>query len=250
MKLARVVLELSVPRRHWNRRRFRRHILEREVGQDTEAHFQRISNAVRRASHAKANIVVLPAYTLLGEAGGAGLSRWRQLPRRFQFDYLFGGILTRERRPPRNADLWREESIFAASKEAMLVPPNQYGPLPLTLGESPAIAAISSSVIAVRRFPEVFRSVVRQATSISPLLILDMGHNQYGSRYRRRLACVTTAAQDLGAPETLTLVSTWRWRDSSSGNWAFSNKQDAICEKRLQVPVEDGRTDFVDLFNV
>jgi|SRR5579862_12934 len=249
MKLARVVLELSVPRQHWSRRRLRDHILEREAGTNSEAHFRRVSNAVRQAGAADASVILLPAYTLLFGVNGMSLRRWRGLPRRFGFDYLLGGGLTPERNAPKKADLWREESLFVASKGGMLVPPHQYGPLPIMLGESPTIAAISSSVINVRRYPEVFRSLARQAIYRSPLLILDMGHNQYGSRYKRRLKNVAAAAQCLKAKKTLLLVSSWRWRGSSSGTWALTDKGNLDFDERIQIPVDNGRTDYVDLFN-
>jgi hypothetical protein len=250
MKIARVVLELSVPRQIWSRRRFRNHILKSEVGQNEEAHFHRVANAVRHASAADARTIVLPAYTLIGGATGTSAGRWRSLPRRFGFEYLLGGELTPERKTLSNAELWREESLFVASKNGPLVPEHQYGPLPVSLGDSPAIAAISSSVINVRRFPEVFRSLTQRATCKSPLLILDMGHNQYGSRYKRRLKNVATAAQQLGAGRTFLLVSSWRWRGSSSGNWALTNQGNTTYDERIQIPTVNGRTDYVDLFTV
>lgn len=250
MQIARVVLELSVKRQKWSRRTFRDHILEREIGDKGEAHFQRVSYAVQKAAGAGASVVVLPAYSLIDGAGGLSLRQWKRLPKRFGLDFLVGGTLAPRAVIPEIPDLWKEEGLFVAAKSGLLVPDLQYGPLPLSFGASFGITAISSSVGKVKQYPEIFRSVAERGQTTAPLLIFDMGHNQYGGRYKRRLSSVIAATRRLGSEQTFLLLSSWRWRGSASGCWAFENVADARYSKRLEVPTADGRADFVDVFHV
>jgi len=250
MQIARVVLELSVRRQKWSRRTFRDHILGREVGSNGEAHFKRVSNVVQKAVSAGASVVVLPAYSLLDGVSGLSLKEWGRLPRRLGLDFLIGGTIAPRACVPEVPDLWQEEGLFVASKSNHLVPALQYGPLPLSFGGSFGITAISSSVVRVRQFPEIFRAVAQRGNPNTPLLIFDMGHNQYGGRYKRRLSSVIAATRFLGSDQTFLLVSSWRWRGSASGCWAFRNASDAPYAERREIPTSDGRTDFVDLFHV
>lgn len=249
MKVARVVLELSIPRRRLTRRQFRDHILKKEVREDPRSYLERISRTAEIAAVAAADLVLLPAYAFPCERKGLTRHHWERIPRRLGLKCLVGGAYS-----PHVAasatELWRQEHIFAATQKESLVPEHHYGPLPLMLGGERLILAISSSVKNVEWYPHIYRSLFNPATPKSPLVILDMGHDQYGSRYKRRLRSVTSCLSREGSNRNHLFVSSWRWRGSSIGTWGLSRGANSAFEKRLKVPLIDGRVDYVDIFHV
>jgi len=249
MKVARVALELSAPRRRLTRRQFRDHILKNEVRKNPQAYLKRISETAKIAAAAKAELVLLPAYALPCEHGGLTLHDWQRIPRRFGLKCLVGGAYSPDVQAP-TTELWRQEYIFAASNKGLLIPEHQYGPLPVMLGTKRLILAISSSVKNVERYPDIYRSLFRAPASQSSLLVLDMGHDQYGGRYQRRLTSVTSFISTAGSKRNHLLLSSWRWRGSSIGTWALKNGLNFGFEKRVKAPLVDGRLDYVDMFEV
>ena len=121
----------------------------------------------------------------------------------------------------------------------------------LILGKRPAIAAISSSVGYVREAPLVFASAAIEATRKAPLLIFDMGHDQYGGRYRKTLTTTVAAMRQIGAKRVFLALSFWRWKNSASkASWALDNEKGAPYHRHEVTDKHSGRVDYLDLFTV
>ncbi len=119
----------------------------------------------------------------------------------------------------------------------------------LDAGRFTVLTAISSTigkVIRNGRHEEPVLSKLAPPDPARPILVVDVGHHQYGSRYHfNTLRCVARDAARPGKPAALVL-SSWMW--SSKGiACSWCQPEDRVTVRTLTEPQERDRLDLIDV---
>jgi hypothetical protein len=119
----------------------------------------------------------------------------------------------------------------------------------LDAGRFTVLTAISSTIgklIRDERRVEPIPSKLAPPDPNKPILLLDVGHNQYGARYHfNTLRCVARDAPPSGQPAALVL-SSWMW--SSKGiACSWCQPEDRVTVRTLTAPEERDRLDLIDV---
>jgi hypothetical protein len=119
----------------------------------------------------------------------------------------------------------------------------------LDAGRFTVLTAISSTIgklIRDERRVEPVPSKHAPPDPNKPILLLDVGHNQYGARYHfNTLRCVARDAPPSGHPAALVL-SSWMW--SSKGiACSWCQPEDRVTVRTLTAPEERDRLDLIDV---
>lgn len=248
MKVARIYLRSLAKRpAHNDRRSWRNSLLSKDLA-DPSAHAERLRRLVDVAAASSVDVAIFPACSFMCDGSTAAMNRWRKLLARAAPLTIAGAFVPGE--DIEDDDLWMEEVLCAFTDNESLLDPEGYGPSPLLVGEQPLIAAISSSISGVRDYPAVFAATAKQASSLHPLVIADVGHEPYGGRYAKLLGNVVTAMSAAGASPVHLIVSTWTWSGGSTGHWCFDadgSSQPPLVRTEIEAP---GGTDIVDIITL
>ena len=119
----------------------------------------------------------------------------------------------------------------------------------LDAGRFTVLTAISSTIgklIRDERRVEPIPSKLAPPDPNKPILLLDVGHNQYGGRYyARTLRCVARDAPPSGQPAALVL-SSWMWA-SKGIKCSWCQPEDRVTVRTLTGPDERDRLDLIDV---
>lgn len=109
-----------------------------------------------------------------------------------------------------------------------------------------AISSTIGKVIRDGRFVEPVRSTHSPPDSDKPILVVDVGHHQYGSHYlTQTLRCVARDASRPGKPAVVVL-SSWMWSTKGmAGSWCQPG--DRVSSTRVTTSEERDVLDIIDI---
>ncbi len=240
MKVARIVMQLPFGRDDFNDACKRRRQVERPVifakklsatyRKSRRRYRARVKALLSKAVSCGADVVVFPACALIYETPAELLEYTQGIS---GFTLLAAGALDLRSKK------WPEHIV--AFEGARRLPTIDKGPYAFDLAFGRCALAISSSVGKLAEERWVVESPAK------PLLVLDMGHQQYTGRYLFTLSRV----QKLAAPRSrkrFVVLAWWRWSGgSSTGRWAFPSRP-AWSPEGGRLEEKDG--DFIDFFDV
>jgi hypothetical protein len=205
-----------------------RHFVREAYRADRPAYIARICHLVSEAVEAGAEIVQLPAASLLIHGRECLLEDYaRNFPTK---SIVVGGLLNAARLGYKGDK--REGSVVIINKTvSMSFPTNQsvmsacFG----QLGKIPAVVAISSTVRDVRTHSRVWFK--NDIGSNHYVLVLDLGHEQYKGRYKKTLVSVYNHLKDQLGMKPAVVLSQWRYANCSArDNWILGGKR-VVCHR-------------------
>jgi hypothetical protein len=239
-RVARVFLDLGVTMTAYNTkeddegREFHR-LVRAQFETDPAGYRDRIVGLIRRAHEAGAEVVVLPGWAMMHRARGVTLASYA-VP---EVPLVVSGAC-------------REHGFVVVMRHGVVAEQlDASGVRWLDGGRFTVMTAISSTIGNLKlglKHVEPAPSTVNPPGANKPVLVLDVGHAQYGARYlAQTLRCVARDVRVRVGQPGVVVLSSWMWSTRGIGTgWWWADG--AVVGKTERVV--GGKGDWVDLVEV
>ena len=210
---------------------------------DPQAYRDRIFRMADEARRRGADGLMLPACTLFygsDEELGTYLKRFESLP------WVISGLWGSGAGPFERFGEGEQAAVIRQGK--VLHRFDGHFPWNVKMGPWNLYAAISSTIGAVR-IPETKTSHEHPPERQKPVLVLDMGHNQYKGRYKKTLTSVQRYLKKTDSQPVTVVLAFWHYRNSASNYRWIVDEEQMIGFERIKLN-HHGVQDWLDIIDL